>query len=108
MARFKRFTVAQVLRVKNIMADALANLASDAFYPCHVELDIMDHPSIHNVAVLTAESQAGNSWISPISNYLRNGALLEDRSVAVKVKARAARYALVNDTLYRWPFFGPY
>ena len=90
------------------MADALATLASNALYLCHVELTIMTHPSIHNEKIHTAENQAENSWISPISNYLRSGALPEERSEVVKVKARAAMYALINDILYMRSFYSPY
>ena len=68
----------------------------------------MAHPSIYSAAILTVENQADCSCISPISNYLRNKTLPEDRSEAVKVKARAGRYALINDVLYRRSFFGPY
>ena len=68
----------------------------------------MTHPSIHNSEIHTVENQTENSWISPISNYLRSGALLEERSEAMKVKARAAKYALINGILYRRSFFGPY
>ena len=46
---------------ENIMANALASLASIAIYPCHVEISIMDHPSIYSTKVLTAENQAGHS-----------------------------------------------
>ena len=100
--------MAQFPRSENRMDDALANLASNTLYPCHVELSIMTHPSIGNAIVHTTENQAENSWISPISNYLRNGALPEDRSKAMKVKARVVRYALINDSLYKRSFFDPY
>ena len=100
MARSTQFIVAQVPRAENRMAKAIANLASTASYPCHVEFSIMDHPFIYNAVILTVEDQVGNSWISPISNYLRNGTLPEDRSEAKKVKARAARYTLINNILY--------
>ena len=49
-----------------------------------------------------------SSLISPISNYLRNETLPEDRSKAVKVKAQAARDTLKNNILYRQSFSGPY
>ena len=68
----------------------------------------MDYPSIYNATVLTAESQARNFWISPISTYLRNKTLLEDKCEAVKVKARAAKYNLINGIMYRRSLFGPY
>ena len=61
----------------------------------------MAHPSIHNVVVLTIETQADGSWISLILSYFRNGTLHEDRGEAIKVKARVARYVFLNDVLYR-------
>ena len=64
----------------------------------------MAHPSIHNAAILTAEIQTDCSWISPILSYLRNWILPEDKSEVVKVEARAARYTLINDSLYRRSF----
>ena len=94
MAGFTQFIVAQVLRAENRMADALVNLASNALYPCHVELSKMSHPSICNVAILTAEDSAGNSWIVTISDYLRNKTLPMDKSEVVKVRDRVARYIL--------------
>ena len=101
MAGFTQFIVAQVLRAENRMVDALTNLASSASYSCHVELSIMDHPSICNVVILIAKDSVGNSWIATILDYLRNGTLLIDKSEAVKVRARAARYTLINGILYR-------
>ena len=64
--------------------------------------------SIHEATILTIETQASCSWISPISSYLRNETLPEDMSEVVKVKPRVAKYALLNDVLYRRSFFGPY
>ena len=78
------------------MADSLANLASSASYPCHMELIIMDHPSICNAAILTTDDQVGNSWISPNLDYLRNGTLSTDKSEAMKVRARVGRYTLIT------------
>ena len=92
---FAKFIVAQVPRSENQMVDALANIASSALYSCHVELNIMAHPSISKVAILTTELQEDCSWISPISSYLRNRTLPEDRSEVEKVKARVARYTFI-------------
>ena len=87
IVRFTKFIVAQVPRSNNRMADTLTNLASIALYSCHVELNIMAHPSIHNVAVLTTENQVDYSWISLISSYLRSGTLPKNGRDVVKVKA---------------------
>ena len=108
VVRFIKFIVAQVLRLDNRMANSLTNLPSNALFPCHVELKIMAHPSIHNVVVLTTKAQVDCSWISSISSYLRSGTLPKDKGEIIKLEARAARYALLNDVLYRQSFFGPY
>ena len=68
----------------------------------------MTHPSILSTKILTTKIRDGNSWISLITNYLKNGTLLENRNVVIKIKAKAARYALIKDALYSWSFFGPY
>ena len=108
MAGFQQLIVAQVHRAQNKMADALAILASSTLYLCHFEISIMDHPFISNVVVLTIASQPGHSWMSSISSYLRNSTLPKDRRKTVKVKAKAAQYTLINDTLYKRSFSGPY
>ena len=97
---FIKFIVAQVRRSKNDMADALANLGSNALYPYHMELNIMAYYSISNTVILTAETRDDSSWISPITNYLKNGTLHKERNAIVKIKSRVARYALINDVLY--------
>ena len=45
---FTKFIVAQVLGSENRMANALANLVYKALYSCHVELNIMAHPTMGN------------------------------------------------------------
>ena len=68
----------------------------------------MDRPSIPNVAVISIDHQAKPSWMTPISEYLKNGSLPENRAEVVKVRAQAARYSLINGLLYRQSFSGPY
>ena len=46
--------------------------------------------------------------MTPIVEYLSHGTLLENRAEAVKVKAIATRYSLIDRMLYRRLFFGPY
>ena len=43
------------------------------------------------------------SWMSPILDYLQNGNQLEDKLEARRLEARAARYCVYDDRLYkRW------
>ena len=100
MVGFEQLIVAQVPRAQNRMVDVLTSLAFKALYPCHFEISVMDHPSISNAVVLTTASQPRSSWMFPISSYLRNVTLPKDRSEAVKVKAQAAQYTLINGNLY--------
>ena len=51
----------------------------------------MTHPSISNAIILIVEIRVDNSWISPLTSYLKNGTLPKYKNVAVKIKARVAR-----------------
>ena len=48
---FKRIQVTHVPRSENQMADALANLPTNALYPCNIELSVMDQLSILGLSV---------------------------------------------------------
>ena len=56
VVQFTVFLMAQILRSENRMANILANLASSALYPCHMELNVMAHPSIFYEAILIADT----------------------------------------------------
>ena len=79
------------------MANVLTNLASRALYPCHMELNVMAHPSISDEAILIADTRISDSWMLSFSSYLKNGILLEEKKATTRIKARATRYALIND-----------
>ena len=90
------------------MADALANRSSNASYPCHAKLNVMAHSSISRKAVLLIETRTVDSWITPLIAYLKDGALPSDNKAMVKVRARAARYVIINGTHYHRSFLGLY
>ena len=108
LVRFKHIEVTHLPRSENQMENALATSVSNALYPCNVELSVKDSLSIPSVEVMAIDHQVEMSWMTPISEYLKNGALLENWAKLVKVKAQASRYSLVNDVLYRRSFSGPY
>ena len=43
--RMERIEVTHVLKTENQMADKLANLVTDALYPCNVEISVMEQLS---------------------------------------------------------------
>ena len=57
---------------------------------------------------MAIDEQAEQSWMVPITEYLVNRALPENRYEAIKVKARATRYFLMNGVMYRCSFSRPY
>ena len=103
MASFKRIEVMHFPRIENQMADTLANLATSALHPCNVEISVMDQPSIQGTTVMAIDQQAEPSWMTPIAKYLLHGTLLKKRAEALKVKAQAIRYSLIDRMLYRLP-----
>ena len=49
-----------------------------------------------------------NSWMTLIVSFLQDGHLLQDADEARKIKKRAARFTILNDTLYKRGFSMPY
>ena len=108
IAQFTKFEVAQVPRAENRMVDALANLDSNASYPCHVELNVLAHSLIFEKSNLLAETPTTNSWITPLTAHLKDGVLRGDKKIVVKTRARATRCTLINGTLYHSSLSSPY
>ena len=55
-----------------------------------------------------AQVEDDDCWMRPIINYLTKGIQLEDHVEARKLRMKAVRYAIFNDTLYRSSFSRPY
>ena len=91
-AQFKRLEAVHVPKVENRMANALANLASNAPYPCHAKLNVLAHSLIFEKGILLEDTRTFDSWITPLTIYLKEGVLPSDKKSTVKIKARAARY----------------
>ena len=49
-----------------------------------------------------------NSWMTPIISFLQDGHLPQDTDEAKKIKKKAARFTILNDTLYKRGFSMPY
>ena len=62
-----------------------------------------EHPSEEVSAV-----EEGETWMTPLVQYLEADILPEDRNEARKIKKQAARYYISQEKLYRRSFSGPY
>jgi ribonuclease HI len=105
LAHFEKVELLQIPRENNVAADRLARLASSG-----IEIDgfieIQGRPSTKEE---TVNSIAGNTtWISPITNYLREGILPADRTEAHKLRIRASHFQLLGGILYKVGFSRPH
>ena len=69
-------------------------------------MEVQKHPSIEEVPTFTIQSM--NSWMTPIISFLQDGHLSQDANEARKIKKRATRFVILNDTLYKRGFSMPY
>ncbi|GKG50047.1 hypothetical protein Tco_0518821, partial [Tanacetum coccineum] len=51
--------------------------------------------------VAAVVEEEGPTWITPITEYLKDGVLLDDMKEASKLRIKARQYELVDGILYR-------
>ena len=71
-----------------------------------MEMEVQKYPNIEEVPMFAI--QRTNSWMTPIIAFLQDGHLPQNTEEAKKVKKRAARFTILNDTLYKRGFSMPY
>ncbi|GJZ02217.1 reverse transcriptase domain-containing protein [Tanacetum coccineum] len=107
---FKEFSIKQIPRIENKKADALSNITSTSFAHLskQVLVEILKEKSINEKEILDVVEEEGNTWMTPICEYLAKEILLEDKKKARAVRRKAARYTMINGTLYKKSFLGPW
>ena len=105
---FDEVEFVQVPRNQNVLADEISKLASseEGGLSKNLKMEIQKHPSIEEVPTLAIQST--NSWMTPIISFLQDGHLPQDTDEAKKIKKKAARFTVLNDTLYKRGFSMPY
>ncbi|XP_052203478.1 uncharacterized protein LOC127808828 [Diospyros lotus] len=106
---FKECEVNQVPRSQNSHANALARLASvgEADSLGAIPIKFLATPSMEEkTETLTIELRP-DSWMKPIVDYLQGGQLPNDKLEARCIRARAARYCICDDVLYKRGFLVP-
>ncbi|GJX54900.1 reverse transcriptase domain-containing protein [Tanacetum coccineum] len=86
---FKEFSIKQIPRSENKKADALSKIASTSFAHLNkqVLVEELKEKSIHEKEILDIVEEEGNTWMTPIREYLTKEILPED-----KKKARATMH----------------
>ena len=89
-------------------ADKVSKLASseEEGISTNLEMEVQKHPSIEEVP--TFAIQKVSSWMTPIMAFIQDGHLPQDTAEAKKVRKRATRFTILNDTLYKRGFSMPY
>ncbi|GJY40112.1 reverse transcriptase domain-containing protein [Tanacetum coccineum] len=107
---FKEFSIKQIPRSENKKADALSKIASTSFAHLNkqVLVEELKEKSIDEKEILDIVEEEGNTWMTPICEYLTKEILPEDKKKARAVRRKAARYAMINGTLYKKSFLGPW
>ena len=103
----KGFTIAQfqqILREENAEVNTLAKIASmDEIVGDQVKVQYIPSIDIPNLNQIDGVI----NWTSPILSYLKDEVLPEDREEVRKLRARAAKFVLKDEVLYKRGFFWP-
>ncbi|GKB13786.1 reverse transcriptase domain-containing protein [Tanacetum coccineum] len=107
---FKAFSIKQVPRSENKKADALSKIASTSFAHMskQVLVEELKEKSISTVEVLAVVEEEGDTWMTPIFKYLMNRTLPTEVKKARAVKRKSWRFSIINGTLYKKSFLGPW
>ncbi|GJW95749.1 reverse transcriptase domain-containing protein [Tanacetum coccineum] len=101
----KSYTIEHIQRNQNKKADSLSKLASMAF---KVLVEVLSKRSIKEKEILHVETKEGESWMTPIHEYLVSGLLPEDPKESKKIMLKAPQYKLIRGNLYRRSFYTPW
>ncbi|GJU14778.1 reverse transcriptase domain-containing protein [Tanacetum coccineum] len=109
-SNFKEFSIKQVPQSENKKADALSKIASTSFAHLskQVLVEELKEKSIHEKKGLAIVEEEGKTWMTPICEHLTKEILPEDKKKARVVRRKASRYTMINGTLYKKSFLGPW
>ncbi|RDX78897.1 Retrovirus-related Pol polyprotein from transposon opus, partial [Mucuna pruriens] len=104
---FEKFALIHVPRNQNERADLLAKLASTQRRGQHKSVihESLSNPIVNRQEVGTVEE--GNTWMSPLIEYLVKDRLPKNVQRAKKIRREASRYVMVSQNLYRRGFLFP-
>nr|GEW07885.1 hypothetical protein [Tanacetum cinerariifolium] len=90
---FKKFSIKQVPRSENKKTNALSKIASTSFAYLikQVLVKELKEKSINEAKVLTVVEEEGDTWMTPIYNYLTKETLLAEKEKAIVVRCKSGR-----------------
>ncbi|GJZ25067.1 reverse transcriptase domain-containing protein [Tanacetum coccineum] len=93
---FRMFTIKQVPRSENKKADALSKIASTSFAHLskQVLVEELKEKSINKAEVLAIVEEEGETWMTPIHDYITGGILPAETDRARAVKRKSQRQTM--------------
>ncbi|GJR03296.1 reverse transcriptase domain-containing protein [Tanacetum coccineum] len=93
---FREFSIKQVPRSENKKADALSKIASTSFAHLskQVLVEELKEKSINEKEILAVVEEEGNTWMTPICEYLTKEILPADKKKARAIRRKAVRFSL--------------
>lgn len=105
LAYFNPFTITQIPRDQNTQADALANLLGSALQKSNLTSIPLAHlmtPAISKPDIVAISNNLNtNSWTKPYYTYLQHGVLPTDKQKARRLRFKASRYRIIQNTLFK-------
>ncbi|GKB00587.1 reverse transcriptase domain-containing protein [Tanacetum coccineum] len=107
---FKKFIIKQVPRSENKKADALSKITSTSFAHLtkQVQVEELNEKSINEAEVLAVVEEKGDTWMTPIYEYLTEETLHAEKEKARAVQGKSRRYAVIKGVLYKKSYLGPW
>ena len=101
---FDRVEFTQIPRRQNMMADEVSKLASseEGGISMNLEMEVQKYPSFEEMPTFAILKVS--SWMTPIMAFIQDENPPQDTAEAKKVRKRAVRFTILNDTLYKRGF----
>ncbi|KAK6136270.1 hypothetical protein DH2020_030001 [Rehmannia glutinosa] len=103
---FTFFKLEQIPREENVKAGHLAKIASSADNCCNRKITILFEDA-SNIEMEVLEIDDGDDWRFSLFQYLSKARFPGDKRKTARVQARAMRFCIVGDLLYKKTFEGP-
>ncbi|GKG16542.1 hypothetical protein Tco_0361499, partial [Tanacetum coccineum] len=73
-----------------------------------VLVEVLKEKSVNEAEVLTVMEEEGNTWMTPIYEYLTEETFPVEKKKARAVRLKSRRYAVINGVLYKKSFLEPW
>ncbi|GJU03385.1 reverse transcriptase domain-containing protein [Tanacetum coccineum] len=106
--------IAEQMGVKNLQAHVYSRLVANQVNGSYVAKEsgmiqyLNKEKSKNEKEILAVVEEDVNTWMTPICEYLTKEILLADKKKARAVHRKAAMYTMINGTLYKKSFLGPW